>query len=98
MAKELSGELEYRIRYDVEHDLFHVQNIFSEEYISPTFIEYIQKLEKENKELKQQNRKMKRCKICKHYQWDNCNYHSLCEKDCKENEMKLFELKEKENE
>ena len=33
MAKELSGELEYRIRYDVEHDLFHVQNIFSEEYI-----------------------------------------------------------------
>lgn len=28
MTKELSGELEYRIRYDIEHDLFHAQNIF----------------------------------------------------------------------
>lgn len=49
----LSGELNYRIRYDVEHDLFHAQNIFNDEYITPTFIEYAQKLEKENAELTQ---------------------------------------------
>ncbi len=48
----LSGELDYRIRYDVEHDLFHAQNVFSDEYITPTFVEYVQKLEKENAELK----------------------------------------------
>ena len=49
---KLSGELDYRIRYDVEHNLFHAQNVFNEEYIKPTFIEYVQKLEKENAELK----------------------------------------------
>ena len=49
---KLSGELDYRIRYDVEHDLFHAQNIFSDEYIKPTFVEYVQDLEKENAELK----------------------------------------------
>ena len=49
---KISGELDYRIRYDVEHDLFHAQNIFNDEYIKPTFIEYVQKLEKENAELK----------------------------------------------
>ena len=49
---KLSRELDYRIRYDVEHDLFHAQNIFSDEYITPTFVEYVQKLEKENAELK----------------------------------------------
>ena len=49
---KLSGELDYRIRYDVEHDLFHAQNVFSDEYITPTFVEYVQKLEKENAELK----------------------------------------------
>ena len=48
----LSGELSYRIGYDVEHDLFHAQNVFNDEYIKPTFIEYVQKLEKENTELK----------------------------------------------
>lgn len=52
MTKELSGELDYRIRYDVEHDLFHAQNVFSDEYITPTFVEYVQKLEQENKNLK----------------------------------------------
>jgi hypothetical protein len=51
---KLSGELDYRIRYDVEHDLFHAQNVFNDEYIKPTFIEYVQKLEKENAELKEQ--------------------------------------------
>ena len=50
--RALSGELGYRIRYDVEHDLFHAQNVFNDEYIKPTFIEYVQKLEKENAELK----------------------------------------------
>ena len=49
---KLSRELEYRIRYDVEHDLFHAQNVFSDEYITPTFIEYVQELEKENAELR----------------------------------------------
>ena len=37
--------LEQAIRYDVEHDLFHPQNIFSDEYITPTFVEYVRKLE-----------------------------------------------------
>ena len=50
---KLSGELEYRIRYDVEHDLFHAQNVFNDEYIPPTFIEYVQKLEEKNKVLAQ---------------------------------------------
>ena len=49
---QLSGELDYRIRYDVEHGLFHAQNVFNDEYIKPTFIEYVQNLEKENAELK----------------------------------------------
>ena len=53
---KLSGELDYRIRYDVEHDLFHAQNVFNDEYIKPTFIEYVQKLEKENAELKEENK------------------------------------------
>lgn len=44
--------LEYAIRYDVEHDLFHPQNVFSDEYITPTFIEYVRNLEKENAGLK----------------------------------------------
>ena len=47
---KLSGELDYRIRYDVEHDLFHAQNVFNDEYVTPTFIEYVQKLEKELKD------------------------------------------------
>ena len=55
---ELSGELGYRIGYDVEHDLFHAQNVFNDEYITPTFIEYVQKLEKENAELKDDNKVM----------------------------------------
>ena len=46
------GELGIRIEYDVEHDLFHPQNIYSDEYITPTFVEYVQKIEKENAELK----------------------------------------------
>ena len=50
----ISKEFDYRIRYDVEHDLFHAQNIFNDEYIKPTFIEYVQNLEKENAELKKE--------------------------------------------
>lgn len=49
------GELGRRIEYDVEHDLFHPQNIYADEYITPTFVEYVQKLEKENAELKKKN-------------------------------------------
>lgn len=55
---KLSGELEYRIRYDVEHDLFHAQNVFSDEYITPTFVEYVQKLEKENAENESEAREL----------------------------------------
>ena len=55
---KLSGELDYRIRYDVEHDLFHAQNVFNDEYIKPTFIEYVQKLEKENAELIHENARL----------------------------------------
>ena len=61
---KLSGELDYRIRYDVEHDLFHAQNVFNDEYIKPTFIEYVQNLEKANAELKEQIEKMKCCGNC----------------------------------
>ena len=51
------------------------------------------------RKLEAQIEKMKRCEICKHYQGESCNYHSNWVKDCKENGMKLFELKEiKENE
>lgn len=85
---KLSGELDYRIRYDVEHDLFHAQNVFNDEYIKPTFIEYVQKLEKENEELKQQIEKMKCCGNCK----------GVCNSDdvayfCKNNGYKLWEIK-----
>ena len=64
---KLSGELDYRIRYDVEHNLFHVKNVFNDEYITPTFIEYVQKLEKENAELKHQ---------LKHRNCLDCSNHS----------------------
>ena len=55
------GELGRRIEYDVEHDLFHPQNIYSDEYITPTFVEYVQKLEKENAEAKEIIRELLTC-------------------------------------
>jgi hypothetical protein len=64
-----------------------------------TFTAMVEFAEQETKELKAQIEKMKCCEICKHYQGESCNYHSNWVKDCKENGMKLFELKEiKENE
>ena len=64
MTREiLSGELEYRIRYDVEHDLFHAQNVFDDEYIKPTFIVYVQKLEA-------QIEKMRCCNNCSYKHCD----------------------------
>ena len=51
------GELGYRIEYDVEHDLFHPQNVYSEEYITPTFVGYVRKLEEENAELNERLQK-----------------------------------------
>ena len=39
------GELGRRIEYDVEHDLFHAQNVYSDDYITPTFVEYVRQLE-----------------------------------------------------
>ena len=62
------GELGIRIEYDVEHDLFHPQNIYSDEYITPTFVEYVQKIEKENAELKEKYAKnITDCDICDTY-------------------------------
>ena len=58
---KLSRELDYRIRYDVEHDLFHAQNVFNDEYITPTFVEYVQKLEKENAVLEKRTERAKEC-------------------------------------
>lgn len=66
MDRKLSGELDYRIRYDVEHDLFHAQNVFNDEYIKPTFIEYVQKLEKEKAELKEKL-EHRNCLDCSNY-------------------------------
>ena len=60
--------LEQAIRYDVEHDLFHPQNIFSDEYITPTFVEYVRKLEA-------QIEKMKCCANCKSFR----GYGETCE-------------------
>ena len=57
-------------------------------------LKIIHDLNERNKMLEEQIEKMKRCKICKHYQSGSCNYHSNWVKDCKENGMKLFELKE----
>lgn len=53
-------------------------------------------IEKHNKivELQAQIEKMKCCEICGHNEWGSCNYHPLWENDCKENGLKLFELKE----
>ena len=74
---KLSGELDYRIRYDVEHDLFHAQNIFSDEYITPTFVEYVQKLEKENAVLEKRIERAKECmkKLLFIINSDSANYN-----------------------
>ena len=81
------GELGRRIEYDVEHDLFHPQNIYSDEYITPTFIEYVQKLEEENAELKAQTEKMKCCYNCKHSRTEY--------EHCKTDKHEKWEIKEK---
>lgn len=67
----------------VWHDLFHPQNVFSDEYITPTFVEYVRKLE-------QQIEKMKCCDNCKHYRWSNgddwCDDHygqPMYDEECK---------------
>jgi len=53
------GELGRRIEYDVEHDLFHPQNIYSDEYITPTFVEYVKQLEGKNSRYKEMCEDMK---------------------------------------
>lgn len=62
-------------------------------YIKASF-EKIKNLKEQIENEKIKNVKMKRCEICKHRGFKGCNYHSLWVKDCKENNMKLFELKE----
>ena len=78
---KLSGELDYRIRYDVEHDLFHAQNVFSDEYITPTFVEYVQELEEANTELKEKL-KHRNCLDCSNHS-SNLRMKTLeLEKEC----------------
>lgn len=57
----------------------------AEEYT--TLQEHIEKLEKQIEE-------MKRCEICKHFRWNCCSYEISITKDCIQNKMKHFELKE----
>lgn len=49
---------------------------------------------KKNDELEAQIEKMKRCEICKHYRWNHCSYETNISKDCIQNKLKHFELKE----
>ena len=73
---KLSGELDYRIRYDVEHDLFHAQNVFNDEYITPTFVEYVRQLEAQIEKMKcPQN-----CKNGSVYNWSDSSICMDCEK------------------
>lgn len=53
-----------------------------------------EKMKERIEELEQQIEKMKRCKICKHFRWNCCSYEIRISKDCLENGMKHFELKE----
>ena len=45
-------------------------------------------------ELEEKTEKMKRCEICKHFRWNCCSYEISITKDCIQNKMKHFELKE----
>lgn len=90
-----------KLKSTVKQWLFHIGTLDPIEYANELRINFIEprekqieKLKKENAELKQQIEKMKRCEICEHHLYNGCNYHSLWVKDCKENEMKLFKLKE----
>ena len=66
----------------------------SHDYLVKT-INLKKKYKKQIAELEEQIEKMKRCEICKHQSSiSGCSYHSISVKDCKENGMKLFELKE----
>ena len=66
-----------------------------EKYLRNAYISSAKPREKRIAKLEQQIDKMKRCIICKHYSSiSGCSYHSNWVKDCKENGMKLFELKE----
>ena len=75
-------------------------NSYCEEQVLQAYVDSAEPREKRIAELKAQIEKMKRCEICKHYsRMCGCSYHSTSVKNCKENGMKLFELKEiKENE
>ena len=53
-----------------------------------------EKMKERIEELEQQIEKMKRCEICKHFRWNCCSYEIRISKDCLENGMKHFELKE----
>ena len=62
---------------------------------SDTLCKLIGEQKRKIAELEEQIEKMKRCEICKHQSSiSGCSYHSISVKDCKENGMKLFELKE----
>lgn len=65
------------------------------ERVKLALIDVLEPREKHIAELEAQIAEMKRCEICNHYRWESCNYHSNWVKQCKENGMKLFELKER---
>ena len=52
---------------------------------------------KQVRQLEAQIEKMKRCEICKHYRWNHCSYEMNISEDCIQNQLRHFELKEKEN-
>lgn len=88
-----------KVQIDYESYLNNLKEAFLAGY--ETMEAYNEKLlngdiEKHNKivELQAQIEKMKCCEMCRHHKWGSCNYHSLWVNDCKENGMKLFELKE----
>ena len=81
---KISRELAYCVRYDMERDLFHAQNVFSDEYITPTFVKYVQKLENENTFLKNENKILKEGKT-------NV-FAELNDENARSNELLMYEI------
>ena len=84
-----------QLKQEAEEYFKNLDNCRTKELIIEAYLVSALPREKRIAELEAQNEKMKRCIICKHYSSiSGCSYHSNWVKDCKENGMKLFELKE----
>ncbi len=92
MTKEELEEEAYQ--YDKEHLRDNGTRWYHNVTIREAYLAGAKPREKRIAELEAQIEKMKCCEICRHHKWGSCNYHSLWVNDCKENGMKLFELKE----